>query len=256
MQPALTRIFISSTVYDLKDLRNTVQNALRHFGYAVLASEDGSIPVDSSQHSYDICLKAARDSECLIAIIDGRFGGTMPDGKTSITQAEIEAALGIGKQVLVFVRQAVWDAKEVYNVFRKTGQPFVPSTIVHDERVFGLIDVVRKRARANWIFQFNLPDDLIETILTQLGTIDDSSDAQVLGYLLIEEDATDDPPERFEVKGFPESQHAALRLAVRKYCGSKLLDSHIVWFEGLDGKRKFLFCWKEINEGLVDPANY
>jgi WD40 repeat protein len=137
-------------------------------GYAVLASEVGNIPIDSSKHSYDVCLDAARTCDCLIAIIDSRFGGVMPDGRTSITQAEVQAALDHGKQVFVFVRQAVWDGKEVYSAYKKAGQPFRPTKIVHDERIFELIDAIRRRAKANWIFQFNLPDDLIATALFQL----------------------------------------------------------------------------------------
>jgi hypothetical protein len=82
------KVFISSTVHDLKDLRASLQEWLEGRGYTVLASEDGTIPVDSSKHSYAVCLEAARDCDCLVAIIDGRFGGVMPDGKRSITLAE------------------------------------------------------------------------------------------------------------------------------------------------------------------------
>lgn len=170
MSLPLPNVFISSTIYDLRDLRYTVQDTLRKKGYAVLASEDGSIPVESSKHSYDVCLDAAKSCDCLIAVIDSRFGGTMPDGKTSITQAEIEIALNEGNQVYVFVRQSVWDAKEVYNAYTKAGHPFVPSKIVDDMRVFQVIDAIRKRRTGNWIFQFNKPNDLIEIVLFQLDS--------------------------------------------------------------------------------------
>src|SRR5689334_5694307 len=84
----------------------------------------------------------------LIAVIDRRFGGVMPDGKTSITEAEIDAALANGRQVLVFVRQSVWDAKEAYSAFRKDGHPFTPSGVVEDQQVLDLIDRIRRRARS------------------------------------------------------------------------------------------------------------
>ena len=256
MQPPLTRVFLSSTIYDLKDVRNTVQKALRDQGYAVLASEDGSIPIDSSKHSYAICLKAAKNCECLIAIIDSRFGGVMPGSMVSITQAEVEAALDQGRQVLIFVRQAVWDAKEVYKAYKSKGHPFVPTKLVDDERVFDLINAISKRARANWIFQFNLPDDLIAKILFQLESIEASKDAELLGHIVVEEDMFSDPPKRCEVRGFPESKGPAIRLAVRNFCGGLSLDSHVVWFEPLVGKRQFLFSWKEIEAGMVDPSSF
>lgn len=168
MPGPLPKVFLSSTIYDLRDLRDVVQNALRKKGYTVLASEDGSIPVNSNKHSYEVCIEAARNCDSLIAIIDGRFGGLMPDGKTSITRAEVETALGNGKQVYIFVRQGVWDAKEIYGANTKAGHPFVPNKIVDDERVFHVIDAIRKRATGNWIFQFNKPSELIETVLFQL----------------------------------------------------------------------------------------
>jgi hypothetical protein len=177
MPPPLPKVFLSSTIYDLRDLRDAVQTALRKEGYPVLASEDGSIPVDSSKHSYEVCLEAARNCDCLVAVIDGRFGGTMPDGKTSITQAEVEVALGRGRQVYVFVRQGVWDAKEIYTAHAKAGHPFVASKVVDDERVFDVIDAIRKRATGNWIFQFNKPSDLIETVFFQLQSYQASKTA-------------------------------------------------------------------------------
>ena len=180
MSESLPKVFLSSTIYDLRDLRDAVQTALRKEGYTVLASEDGSIPVDSSKHSYDVCLQAAKTCDCLVAVIDGRFGGTMPDGKTSITQAEVETALADGKQVYVFVRQGVWDAKEIYTAHAKAGHSFVKTKIVDDERVFQVIEVIRKRATGNWIFQFNKPSDLIATVLFQIQSFQASNKAASL----------------------------------------------------------------------------
>lgn len=182
MPPPLPRLFLSSTIYDLRDLRNAVQTALSKEGYKVLASEAGTIPIDSSKHSYAICIDAARQCDCLIAIIDGRFGGVMPDRKTSITQAEVEAALDNGRQILFFVRQGVWDAREIYKAYKKAGQPFLPTRLVEDERVFEVIDAIRKRRTGNWIFQFNLPDDLIKTVLFQLEGLEAPRNADLVAW--------------------------------------------------------------------------
>ena len=73
-------------------------------GFTMLLSEEGTIPLDSSKHSYNLCIDAAKKCDFLIAIIDGRFGGEVPGTGKSITLAEIEAALDAGKQVRVFVR--------------------------------------------------------------------------------------------------------------------------------------------------------
>ena len=173
------KVFISSTIHDLKDLRDTLQHWLEGRGHTVLASEAGTIPVDSSEHSYDVCLKAARDCDCLVAIIAGRFGGVMRDGKTSITLAEMHEALAHGRRVWVFVRQSVWDAKDVYNRYTAAGMPFQPSNIVTDERVFHLIDDIRRRETGNWLSTFNLPSDLIDKLQVQLEAVESAGTAAV-----------------------------------------------------------------------------
>lgn len=165
------KVFISSTIFDLKDLRDSLQQWLEGRGHTVLASEDGTIPIDSSKHSYDVCLEAARNCDCLVAIIDGRFGGLMRDGKTSITLAEIHEAFDHGRRVWVFVRQSVWDAKEVYKRYKADGVPFKPSGIVDDERVFQLIDDIRGRKTGNWLSTFNRPTDLIDKLQVQLEAV-------------------------------------------------------------------------------------
>ena len=158
-------VFISSTIHDLKDLRDHLDSELTRHGCRPLLSEKGTIPVDSSQHSYDACIEAAKTCDFLIAIIDGRFGGVVPTTKKSITVTEVEAALDAGRQVYVFVRQSVWDAKEVLKPYLDAGIEFRPSTIVKDSRVFETLDVIRHRVKGNWIFQFNLPTDINSSII-------------------------------------------------------------------------------------------
>lgn len=166
---SLHRGFISSTVLDLRDLRNFLGYELTSYGYKMLLSEQGNIPADSSKHTYDACLDAARDCDFLIAIIDGRFGGIVPGIGKSITLAEVEAALDSKKQVRIFVRQSVWDAKEILKDYMKDGVPFKKSKIIDDPRVFDVIDELRKRVTGNWIFTFNNGSDILGMLSEQFN---------------------------------------------------------------------------------------
>ena len=40
------RIFVSSTYYDLKYIRNSLRNFIESFGYEAVLFEDGDIPYD------------------------------------------------------------------------------------------------------------------------------------------------------------------------------------------------------------------
>lgn len=146
----MTSGFISSTVLDLKDLRNFLSFELSAHGFEMLLSEEGTIPADSSKHTYQLCIDAAKNCDFLITIIDGRFGGQVPGSNKSITLAEIEAALNVGKQVLVSVRQFVWDAKETLRPYMAAKVKFRPSKIISDARVYDVIDEIRKRVTGNW----------------------------------------------------------------------------------------------------------
>lgn len=163
------KCFISSTIHDLADLRSFLSTELSSYGFEMLLSEQGTIPVDSSKHSYSLCLDAAKSCDYLIAIIDGRFGGVVPGSSKSITQMEIETAFNAEKKVFTFVRQSVWDAKEILRPYLKDKVKFRPSKVVEDARVFGVIDEIRKRPTGNWIFTFNAPPDILNHIARQIG---------------------------------------------------------------------------------------
>jgi Domain of unknown function (DUF4062)/NACHT domain len=169
------KIFLSSTILDLKDLRDALVTWLEADGHQVTASEKGTLPIEPDRHSYDQCLKAAAECDCLVAVIDKRFGGEYPEkgSNRSITEEEIATAITQGKKTLVFVRQSVWDAMATQESSIKSGDgaDYWPvKNIVEDVRVFGVIDRLRKRSTNNWIFQFNAPTDLIETIRAQISS--------------------------------------------------------------------------------------
>jgi hypothetical protein len=50
--------FLSSTIYDFKDLRSALKHYLEEQGCSVLASEYNDLPKPLDVHSYDACLNA------------------------------------------------------------------------------------------------------------------------------------------------------------------------------------------------------
>jgi Domain of unknown function (DUF4062)/NACHT domain len=175
------KIFLSSTILDLKDLRDTLFQGLVADGHQVFASERGTLPIEPGKHSYEQCLKAAAECDCLVAAIDGRFGGDYPQkgSNQSITEVEIETAISQGKKTLVFVRQSVWDAlatQKAAIVSGKANDHWTVKNIIEDIKVFGLIDRIRRKSQDNWIFQFNYPTDLLAQIRVQIGSLGSAID--------------------------------------------------------------------------------
>jgi hypothetical protein len=111
------KVFISSTVYDFRDLRSALKYWLEELGYEVLLSEHNDFPAQVDLNSYESCLRAIDDSDYFIVLVGSRVGGWYNEAsRISITQAEYRRAyelLVAGKvKLLAFVRQDVWDIRE------------------------------------------------------------------------------------------------------------------------------------------------
>lgn len=111
------KVFISSTIYDFRDLRSALKYWLEELGYDVLLSEQNDFPAQVDLNSYDSCLRAIDESDYFIVFVGSRVGGWYNEAsRISITQAEYRRAyerLVAGKiKLLAFVRRDVWDIRE------------------------------------------------------------------------------------------------------------------------------------------------
>ena len=109
--------FISSTIYDFRDLRSALKFYLEDQGCKVLASECNDFEKPLDKHSYDACLEALRSADYFILLIGARVGGWYDQtNQISITQREYREAYQMhlaGKlKLLNFVRSEVWQVKE------------------------------------------------------------------------------------------------------------------------------------------------
>lgn len=116
--------FISSTIYDFRDLRSALKFSLEQQGATVLASEFNDFPKPLDTHSYDACLAAMQKADYFILLIGSRVGGWFDRGsKVSITHQEYREAYELHKQgkmkILSFVRSEVWQFREQRNELQK-----------------------------------------------------------------------------------------------------------------------------------------
>lgn len=110
-------IFISSTIFDFRDLRSALKDYLELRGCRVLASEfnDFTKPLDA--HSYQACLDTIEQADLFVLLIGSRVGGWLDaTNKISITRAEYRRAYHLAQEgrlkLLTFVRGDVWTYRE------------------------------------------------------------------------------------------------------------------------------------------------
>lgn len=67
--------FISSTIYDFRDLRSAIKYYLEQQGCTVFASEYTNFPKQLEKNTYEACLETIVKADYFILLIGARVGG-------------------------------------------------------------------------------------------------------------------------------------------------------------------------------------
>lgn len=120
-------VFVSSTCYDLIDLRSALHAHLKAQQFIVRFSDaiDSDFEVPGTVDSIATCLSNVSASRAVVCVMDRRYGPKLPAeyGGVSATHAEVLEAKRLNKPVFIFVRNRAWDE---YNGTLKT-DPALPT---------------------------------------------------------------------------------------------------------------------------------
>ena len=95
-----TTLFVSSTCYDLAQLRANLRDFAEEVGFEPVLSELDSFPVNPSQSAIQNCLDAVRTrADIFVLVVGGRYGSMNEAGK-SITNLEYLEASACGIPVI------------------------------------------------------------------------------------------------------------------------------------------------------------
>lgn len=115
------RIFISSTFYDLKYIREDLANFIRSYGYEPVLFEDGDIGYTPGKELDKSCYDAMKNSDMVILIIGGEYGSAASGEKKdafneymSVTRNEFRTAIAAGVPVFVMIDKKVMVEYGVY----------------------------------------------------------------------------------------------------------------------------------------------
>lgn len=116
------RIFISSTFYDLKYIREDLANFVRSYGYEPVLFEDGDIGYTPGRNLDKSCYESMRNSDMVILIIGGEYGsaasGEIKDEfkeYMSVTRNEFRTAVESGIPIFVMIDKKVMTEYGVYD---------------------------------------------------------------------------------------------------------------------------------------------
>lgn len=160
------KIFISSTCFDLSQIRQDLNDAIVQWGHKPLMSERISFPVNPVLSNEENCIRTVRDeADIFVLIIGSRYGYKVDSGK-SITNIEYQTAVEKGIPIYTFT------SKQMVNIFpvwvKNPGADF--SDVVDDNRIFEFIRDVRYKSN-KWNYQFESANDIISTLREQLSIL-------------------------------------------------------------------------------------
>lgn len=121
------RIFISSTFYDLKYIREDLANFVRSYGYEPILFEDGDIGYTPGRTLDSSCYESMRNSDMVILIIGGEYGSAASGEKKdefkeymSVTRNEFRTAVESGIPIFVMIDKKVMAEYGVYEANYKS----------------------------------------------------------------------------------------------------------------------------------------
>jgi hypothetical protein len=162
---AKPRVFISSTYYDLKHLRSSIENFIDQLGYEAVLSEKDNIAYMPDLPLDESCYREAQNSDIYVLIIGGRYGSEISEDRTlikakkafferyeSVTKHEYSSAIERDIPVYILIDSAV-DAE--YQTFLKNKEnKSIEYAHVDSVNIFHFIEEIREKQTNNPIKLF------------------------------------------------------------------------------------------------------
>ncbi len=163
---AKPRVFVSSTFYDLKQVREDLDRFISGLGYEAVLHEAGDVSYGKDSPPEGYVHREIGMCDILICVIGGRYGTESQEQPGfSITQGELYTAIGNQVQVFIFIEQAVYSEYSTYSINKEAAD--IKYRFVDDSRVYEFIESVYKLPRNNPIAPFQTASDIVEHLRSQ-----------------------------------------------------------------------------------------
>jgi len=155
---AKPRIFLSSTYYDLRQVRADIERFINELGYEAVLNEQGNIPYGKEDRLEEYCYKEINNVDILVSIIGGRFGSESKIVKHSISQMELKTAYEQSKQVYIFIEKSVYNEYHFY--LKNKENKDVKYTYADNIKIHEFIEFVESLPNNNTIHSFETSSEI------------------------------------------------------------------------------------------------
>ena len=167
---ARPRIFISSTFYDLRQIRVELDKFIESMGYEPVRNEEGDIPYGKEESLQSYCYKEIENIDILISIIGSRYGSIADTEKSreySVSQMELKTALAENKHVFVFIDKNVSTEYETYSLNKENSN--IKYKYVDNINIYKFIEEVKSLPNNNNIKEFETAENITSYLREQFA---------------------------------------------------------------------------------------
>lgn len=166
---ARPRVFISSTFYDLRQIRSDIERFIRELGYEPVRYETGAVPYSKDERLESGAYREIELSDVIVFVTGGKIGTeSKEEPGYSISQAELKRALDGGIQVFIFVEAGVHSEFNTYKLNKKSAEK-INYASVNDVKVFQFLDELYSLPSNNPITKFEIASDITNFLKEQFA---------------------------------------------------------------------------------------
>lgn len=163
---AKLNIFISSTCYDLSQIRNDIKQCILELGHNPILSELKEFPVNPNLSNAENCINAVKnEADIFVLIIGNKYGSELDSGR-SITNTEFVTAVDKGIPIYTFALKQMTTILPLW----ERNPDMDLSSVVDNKKVFEFLADVRKK-RGLWNFEFEKAQDIADILKPQLSNL-------------------------------------------------------------------------------------
>lgn len=159
-----TGLFVSSTCYDLTQIRADIFDFAESLGIEPIMSEVDSFPASPYEKNITNCLEAVKNRADIFLLIIGGMYGSINDSGKSITNMEFNEADAKGIPKYIFVKENIISLLPIW----KDNPNADYKSCVDTPKLFEFILHLRDSGET-WVYPFSTAQDITNTLRKQLS---------------------------------------------------------------------------------------
>lgn len=163
---ALPRVFISSTYYDLKQVRYNIGDFIKNLGYEPIMHERSGVAYTQNEPLENDCYHELVSCDIVVCVIGNHFGSQSADNDFSITMNEIQNAIKSKKKVYIFIAKDVYIENRTYEHNKGNGN--FRSAYTDNLKIHEFISDLKHNNRV-LVDSFETTDEIISTLKLQFA---------------------------------------------------------------------------------------